>query len=268
MMEVRDPDEKKRRRIAAIATVLFHVIAIILFIFFGLTQPSPLPEDGGASIEFGWDEAASGDAVADITDPNPVPQQTQQEAPQEEVVEDIPVDEVVTDEASDVAVPEVKEEIKPKPKDPKPKPKPEEKPKPTISSDLSNALQSLNQPSGGGSQGDKDGTGDQGNPKGTTGKGTLGSGSGSWQLDGRSMLPGYGTKINTTTEEGTVVMNIWVDRNGNVTKVQPNLKESNTTSQYLFNLAKTDILNNFKYNGDPNAAIGQRGTVRYEFKLK
>jgi hypothetical protein len=50
--------------------------------------------------------------------------------------------------------------------------------------------------------------------------------------------------------------------------VQPNLRESNTTSQYLINLAKNDVLNNFKFNGDPDAAISQRGKVRYVFQLK
>ena len=82
------------------------------------------------------------------------------------------------------------------------------------------------------------------------------------------MMPGYGTKIRDTKEEGIVVLNIWVDRNGKVTKVQPNLRESNTTSQYLINLAKNDVLNNFRFNGDPSAAISQRGKVRYVFQLK
>lgn len=262
--------DKNRKRKAAIVTVIFHVVAILLFLFFGLKEPNPPLEEQGASIEFGWDEAASGDAVADIQDNQPVQEQVQEEQPIEEVVEESPVDEVVTDESSDVAVPDKKDEPKPKPKDPKPDPKPVEKPKPQITDKLSNALESLSNPSsGGGSQGDdKEGEGDKGNPQGTSGNGALGGGSGSWSLDGRSMLGGYGTKINDTKEEGIVVLNIWVDRNGKVTKVQPNLRESNTTSQYLINLAKNDVLNNFKFNGDPSASIEQRGKVRYDFRLK
>ncbi len=260
--------DKNRKRKAAIVTVIFHVVAILLFIFFGLKEPNPPLEQQGASIEFGWDEAASGDAVADIQETQPVQEQVHQEN-QQEVVEESPVDEVATDESSEIAVPKEKDKPKPKPKDPKPDPKPVEKPKPTISNELSNALESLNNPSGGGSQGTSEtGTGDQGNPQGTSGNGALGGGSGSWSLDGRSMLGGYGTKITDTKEEGIVVLNIWVDRNGKVTKVQPNLRESNTTSQYLINLAKNDVLNNFKFNGDPNASIEQRGKVRYDFRLK
>lgn len=175
------------------------------------------------------------------------------------------MEEVASDEASDIAVPTEKES-QPEPEETEPV---EEEPvKPQITDQLSDALNALSQPSGGGSQGDTEGDGDQGNPEGTDGKGALGGGSGSWQLDGRSMLGGYGTKINDTKEEGTVVLNIWVDQNGKVTKVQPNLRESNTTSQYLINLAKNDVLKNFKFNGDPGAAISQRGKVRYVFKLQ
>lgn len=267
-----DQTEKNRKRKATIVTVAFHAIALLLFLFFGLKQPNPLPEEQGASIEFGWDDAASGDFVADVQTPDPAPQQAQEQTPQPEIVEETPVDEVVTDETSEIAVPKVEEKPKPKPKpkDPEPTPKPVEEPKPTINDKLKGALESLKNSSegGGGSKGDSQGEGVQGNPKGTTGSGALGGGSGSWELDGRSMMPGYGTKIKTTTEEGIVVLNIWVDRSGKVTKVQPNLRESNTTSQYLINLATNDVLNNFKYNGDPTASIEQRGKVRYDFRLK
>ncbi len=267
-MEAESPEEKKRKRIAIIATVVFHVLALIAFFIFGLEQPVPLPEEEGASIEFGWDEVASGDAVADIS-PEPVQEQVQAPTPPVEETVTETVEEVVTDEASDVAVPS-QEESQPVVEETTPEEVEEEpEPEPQISDRLNNALDALSNPSGGGSQGPDDtGTGDKGNPDGTKGQGALGQGNGSWQLDGRSMLPGYGTKISTTREEGVVVLKIWVDRNGNVTKVQPDLKESNTTSQYLINLAKNDVLNNFKFNGDPSAMVEQRGKVRYVFQLK
>jgi protein TonB len=262
-----EEEEKKRKVKAIVATIVFHAVALILFFFFGLTQPNPLPEDAGASVEFGWDEDAGG---PDIISPT---QQVQQPEPvadsQPEVVED-PIDEIAEEAESEIAVPKPSE-VKPKPIEEKKPEKPviKPKPKPTISDQLNDALQSLNETNNPGTgQGETTGDGDQGNPDGTDGDGMIGSGSGSWQLDGRSMLPGYGTKINTTKEEGIVVMNIWVDKNGKVTKVQPNLRESNTTSQYLINLAKNDVLNNFKFNGNPDAAISQRGKVRYVFQLK
>ena len=259
-------EEKKRKTKALIFTIAFHVIALIFFLIYGLTQPVPIPDDAGASVEFGWEEDAGGPDIVSPTQPVEEVQEVEETMP--EVTED-PVEEVVQETESDIAVPEAQEQ-KPEPveeeKEPE-QPKPE--PKPTISDQLSDALESLNEtPSQGSGQGETIGSGDQGSPNGTDGQGTLGGGSGSWQLDGRKMLPGYGTKIRDTKEEGIVVLNIKVDRNGKVTDVTPNLRESNTTSQYLINLAKNDVLNNFRFNGDPEAAFSQRGKVRYVFQLQ
>lgn len=256
--------EKIRRTKAIVATVLFHGILLLLFLIFGLKQPVPLPEEGGATVEFGWDNTAGGADIAQVVSEQPQPEQTPEPVKSEPVTATEELDEAATEEDNTIAIP--KPEKKPTPTKPK---EPEKKPEPTVSKELSNALDNAwNTPSGGGSQGDETGTGNQGNPKGTDGKGVLGGGSGSWQLEGRSMMPGYGTKISTTREEGIVVLNIWVDRQGRVTRVQPNLKESNTTSQYLINLAKTDVLNNFVFNSDASAAVEQRGKVRYVFQLK
>lgn len=264
---------KNRKRKAAAITIAFHAVAILIFLFFGLKQPNPLPEESGASIEFGWDQAASGNTLADIQAEQPAQTQAQQTPAPAEPIEEQPEEDVATDDESQIAVPKEEEKPKPKPEKPAPKPVPkeEEKPKPQLDDKLKGALESLKNPTGGGgSKGrEETGTGQQGNPAGgKTGGGSLGGGSGSWSLDGRSMLPGYGTKITTTTEDGIVVLNIWVNRNGEVTKVQPNLAESTTTSQYLINLAKNDVLNNFKWNASPNASIEQRGKVRYDFRLK
>lgn len=256
--------EKKRKAKAIIATVIFHGILLILFLIYGLKQPVPLPEEGGATVEFGWDNTAGGADIANVVSKTPEPEVKPEPQKSEPVQTTDDVEEMATEENSAVEIP--KQENKPAPVKPT---EPEKKPEPTVSDKLNNALDNAwNTPSGGGSQGDDSGEGNQGNPNGSDGKGVLGGGSGSWQLDGRSMLPGYGTKISTTREEGIVVLNIWVDKQGRVTRVLPNLKESNTTSQYLINLAKTDVLENFVFNADPSAAVEQRGKVRYVFQLK
>jgi outer membrane biosynthesis protein TonB len=284
-----EAQEKNRRRKALAITIVFHAVVTLLFLFFGLKQPNPLPEEQGASIEFGWDANATASVVESqvAATPQPIPTPV----PPTEAKED----EVATQDDSEVAVTPQKETKKPK--DPKPKepvkpkeesrpkedtkpkedPKPAEEPKPQISQQLSNALGQLGQ--GGGQQGNTQGEGAQGNQQGSTGGGGSGSGTsgsgtgllgggGSWDLAGRSMMPGYGTKISTTKEEGIVVLNIQVDRSGKVVSATPNLRESNTTSQYLINLAINDVLNNFRFNADPNAAIEQRGRVRYVFRLQ
>lgn len=274
-MEDPESDKRKRRTKALVITIAFHAVALLLFLIFGLTQPVPLPKDAGASVEFGWDEQSGADIAVPTATSKPIPQPTEQAEPTPSP-EDV-VDEVAKEDESDISVPEPK---KPEPKkEEKPKKPAEEKPavkeekpvekqpEPTLDDRLSEALGSLGKGSGEG-QGDNEGPGKQGDPRGSDGKGVLGGGSGSWELSGRSMMPGYGTKISDTKEEGIVTLNIWVDRQGKVTKVQPNLRESNTTSQYLINLAKNDVLNNFRFNGDPGAAIEQKGKVRYVFQLK
>ena len=195
-------EEKKRKRIAAIVTITFHVVALILFLIFGLTQPVPLPEDQGASVEFGWDDSGDGEAIAQTEITQPV-QEIAESTPVQEVTEEVVEEEVVTDEESEVAVPEQKEEVKPQ--EEAEQEEPVEEPEPELDDRLKNALNSINSPNNIGSSKGEDGdSGNQGNPSGTNGKGVLGGGSGSWQLDGRSMMPGYGTKIRDTKEEGIV----------------------------------------------------------------
>lgn len=274
--EFNTAEDKKRKRKAAIIAVIFHVVITLLFLFFGLTQPDPLPEQQGASIEFGWDaDGSMADLQTPQAIPTPAPVPESEPTPVNEVEE-----EVLTQDDSEVSVPVVEDEKpkpveKPKPKpDPKPDPKPEPKPdpepaeeKPQVSDALKQAMEAFGKP-GEGNKGETTGAGTQGNPQGTEGQGSLGGGSGSWQLDGRSMMPGYGTKIRDTKEEGIVVLNITVDRTGKVTGATPNLAESTTTSQTLVNLATRDVIENFRFNADPNASFEQRGKVKYVFQLK
>ena len=68
-------------------------------------------------------------------------------------------------------------------------------------------------------------------------------------------------------EEGKVVLNIWVDKNGHVLRTTQNLKESNTTSQYLFNLAKNAAAK-AKFNPSPDAPPQQKGKMTFVFILR
>lgn len=269
-------EDKKRKRKAGVITVIFHIIITILFLFFGLKQPVPLPEQQGASIEFGWDATGS---MADLQTPaTPIAQPTPAPAdptPAEEIEE-----EVATEDDSEVSIP-TEEVDKPKPVEkPKPEPKPTPKPtpkpepapepveeKPQVSDDLRRAMEAFGKP-GEGTKGEAGGEGNQGSQEGTTGQGAMGGGAGSWQLDGRSMLPGYGTKIRDTKEEGIITLNITVDKSGKVTGATINMRESTSTSPYLINLATKDVMNNFRFNPDQAAAFEQRGKVKYVFRLQ
>ncbi len=118
----------------------------------------------------------------------------------------------------------------------------------------------------GGSEGNGEGIGDRGNPDGMPGgKGVLGRGNGTWELAGRSLVKGI--SIETTKEEGIVVLKIWVDRRGNVFKAEPILSQCTTTSEYLFGLAKKAAMQN-QYDSKPEAAPEQVGKMTFKFILK
>jgi TonB family protein len=99
-----------------------------------------------------------------------------------------------------------------------------------------------------------------------TGNG-IGSGSGSgmsWKLDGRSMKST--PKVNgTAPDDGTVTVDIWVDANGNVTKVIANAAKSNTSNGTLFRMAE-DAARKAKFSSSPTGNE-QKGSIKITFKL-
>ncbi len=125
-----------------------------------------------------------------------------------------------------------------------------------------------NQSSGTGSQGVSTGTGDQGRPNGTPNSNNYtgnGGGNGNFSLAGRSSvaLPRPDYKSN---DQGTVVVQIWVDRNGNVTRAEYQPKGSNTSNGYLVSQAIA-AAKRARFNADPAAPEEQKGTITYIFKI-
>lgn len=126
-----------------------------------------------------------------------------------------------------------------------------------------------NQPSGSGSQGVAGGTGDQGNPNGNPNSNNYsGNGGGNgmnYSLAGRSNVtlprPNY-----SSNDQGTVVIQIWVDRDGKVTRAEYQPKGSNTSNGYLVSQARAAALR-ARFNADPNAPDEQKGTITYIFKI-
>lgn len=267
--------EKNRRKKALLGTVVFHVLLLVLFMFTGLTQPDPIPEEIGVEISL----ANIGDSYTGSgeTEPTEVAPPSNSPAPTQPVVQPAaestpePAEEVVSDVNSDVSVkkPTETEAKKPKKKPVEEVKTPEPAPKPTVNT---KALYPGSKPStdpaqtSGGSQGNKGGEGNMGSLEGKKeGKGALGGGQGSWELSGRSLLEG--ARIDDTDEEGIVVLNIWVDRYGKVQRTTPNLSKSTTTSQKLFEKAKkAAMLTRYSPKGD--AAVEQKGLMTFKFILR
>lgn len=120
------------------------------------------------------------------------------------------------------------------------------------------------------SQGVTYGSGNQGTAQGTVGAAKYGSGGGigdgiSANLDGRSALslpkPYY-----PGNEQGIVVVQVTVDKNGRVTKAEAGFKGSNTADPDLISAAKKAALQ-AKFNVDASAPAYQVGTITYRFVL-
>lgn len=139
----------------------------------------------------------------------------------------------------------------------------------------------------GGSEGETGKPGDQGNPQGSmtaknhygtpgSGDGTgtgFGNGTGSGSGSGASFdLSGRTSKYlpkpeYTIREQGTVVVRIWVSKDGFVTRAEAGARGTTTSSDALFKLATKAALK-AKFSPNPNAPEEQKGSITYHFVLQ
>jgi hypothetical protein len=241
--------QQNDRRTGIISTVVLHVLLVLLFLFFGLSQPNPLPEEVG--IELSFEDA--GGLTGGAPDPSPgSPQETATPVTAPETPE-----EVATDENSEV---EVTKPVKPTPK-PTPKPAEPKPPKPNpnalFNPSTNPSTNPTTGPPGGGPPGEKPGEGGVGN---FHGKGFEG------KLAGRGLMRGPSIS-EKPTEGGKVALDIFVDRTGKVTRVAFNLDRSTTTSQVLFNLAKKAALQ-CTFTAKPDGPAEQKGEMTFVFILE
>ena len=71
---------------------------------------------------------------------------------------------------------------------------------------------------------------------------------------------------NNSSEQGTVVIKIWVDRSGKVINARMKVSGTNTSSTNLQKLALEAALK-ARFNTNPNATEVQTGTITYKFVL-
>jgi TonB family protein len=168
--------------------------------------------------------------------------------------------------------------------------KPAEEPK-KVSDNLKNAFDQMKQGSGntkgtgqqGVQNGNKDGVGLQnggssmgqgGGQGGGNGTGTgPGNGSGTgpgtgnlasdYKLDGRNMIR-KPKIVEKAPDEGVVVVDIWVDKNGNVTRAAANPGQSRATNAKLYRLAEEAARKAVFSSG---SMAEQKGTLKITFRL-
>lgn len=265
-------DKDKRRGV--IVTAVIHLALLLVFLFFGLKYYEPKPEDG-IVINFGYSETGSGNQDNGAPTPSkPQPQEQQPEQVTEtENITETSQNPVQTQNAVDAPSLETQTAKKTNPK--KEEPVKEPKPDPQPSQELQDLLKQTQQSKEGG-EGVAGGPGDQGDPDGdknsqnrTGGGGGGAGGDGNYQLGGRRALekprPDY-----PCSEEGRVVVKIYVNRSGKVTRAQagekiPNGAATTTTSSCLYSQAENAAMRT-TWQADSDAPETQVGYIVYNFR--
>ncbi len=273
-------DTTYKRKSAIITSILMLLVVLLLFAF-GLGYKDP-PDEYGVEVNFGYTDAGSGNNITSTqqvkTDPNP--QKQQEEAPEKETpVEAVkPVEtkteEVITqdtEDAPEVNTEPVKETVtkttselvkeEPVKETPAP-PKPDKSTTDALNSILNGVSNDGTSTTG---DGDSDKAGNQGNinenPYATSYYGS-GSGNGSGHgLNGRNKL-GYKKSLQNCNEEGKVVVKIFVNQNGKVTKTT--IQQSDDP---CLNVAAKKTAMSYKFNADSKAPRTQTGFVVVNFSL-
>jgi len=276
------PHKKKSAGLTAVVAILL----LLLFFMLGLTYYDP-PISYGMEVNFGTLAQGSGEvqptkSVQTIEQPVEKPFEVEEKVevtPRKESTEES-IKEVLTEKESTVVVPDKKEEVKlreaveeePEPEvEPEPLkevPKVSEATKSVVSNLLKNKTEDGEQTQGEGDdlvQGDKGKL--EGNPYSSSyynnyGLGGRGKGYG---LNGRN-LQSNGKVVQDCNQEGTVVVRITVNNNGEVVQAVPGVKGSTNTHPCLLEPArKTALLH--KWFPDNNAPAEQIGFVVIQFKL-
>ena len=250
----------KNSRLGIIGTVIVHLLLLLLFITYGMPYQDPPPENEGAMlINFGTSDSGSGDEQPT----EPVSAASQSVTPTENTAAEENVLTQENVEAIEVNSSPVQEEV-----ETIPDPIVEQ----VVSQNLLEALNSANNATNNSestaNQGETEGAGDQGNPNGdvnSNGTSTSGSNGIGFNLGNRGKVS-FKKPENPTQEDGTVVVDIWVNRAGKVVRAKTGARGSTTTNPILQKKAE-EAAYQAKFKKDEGAPFEQKGTMTFVFIL-
>lgn len=267
--------EKKSFVISSIITITL----LLLFIFFGLTYMDPPPENGIA-INFGNTDFGSGNTnttnpiksdIREVTNPQIEETTAESTAPSQASENVITADNEATialKKQKEIADAKAKADAQAKAAEQKKKQEEADK-----KAKLDALIGGVKKSDGKTTEGD--GTsktpGNQGKLDGSiyansyygSGKGT-GTGNGSWGLSGRKLSKPGAVKAECN-DEGTVVIEVKVNKSGLVTNAKFSPSGSNTTSKCLQEAAIKSAMK-YKWNDDEKAPDDQIGFIVFNFR--
>lgn len=275
----------QKHKTGILGTIAFHAVLAIFLIIFKFSTPLPLPTEKGILINFGNTEQASGESALrknlkssqEQSQPQTQKQTTEQNQEQEEIItqdnEEAPaVKPQEKKETKENQQPdkkqvdtEEKDTNKEEKKDQEEKEKQQEVNKKALYPGKSNEEEGEN-------EGVEEGEGNQGKETGSpfsdnySDQNSKGMGGIDFSLKGRNPESLPKPEYNYQ-EEGKVVVEITVDKYGNVTKATAGVKGSTTLNKNLLQAARKAALN-AKFDRKPSAPAYQKGTITYYFILQ
>ena len=287
----RIPSEKGK---GLAGTIIIHSILLLLLIFIAFTIPDPPENEEGILVNFGTDETGLGmiepstpavqqeAAPAPANEPNvqtedePLLTQDDEEAPEVKKVDPEAEKRRLEKVEADRKLKEQRDaerKIKAAEEAERKRIEAEKQRLADISNRTKNALaNSKNAGTSSTSEGVAGGKGNQGVPTGSVNSNVRGDGSGlgdkgiSYALQGRGFQKLPAPKYDYQGE-GTVVVEVSVDRQGKVVQANPGTKGSTILDDYLLKVAKDAALE-AQFEANQNAPLIQKGTITYIFKLK
>ncbi len=259
----------KDKRKGLMGTVVLHLALFLIFLFMGLTYYEPKPEEG-IVINFGYSATGMGnqnDGAERATRPTPQSQQVNNEQAVNQEAQDPVLTQDVEDAPSLQTQSNAQTSTEPTPQEPEP---------PQPSDELNDLLNQVERSREGG-EGEAGGAGNQGDPTGDpdspnrVGGGGGGNGTGNYMLGNRRALE-KPEPIYECPDEGRVVVKIYVDRQGKVSRAIPGEKvpggaATTTTSSCLYEKAKAAALRT-TWQADTDAPTLQIGYIVYNFIKK
>jgi len=281
-------DTRHKKKSFTLTTILLSALLLILF-YIGLTYMDP-PIENGIAINFGTMDFGSGkEAPRPKQTPQPIKQQESVPVSEpSQPVSDAPTEKVITqeteesirinqererkrkvDEAARNAKAEAQRKADAKRRAEEEKRKAQEAKKKRLDALIGGIGKAEGKSNTG--EGDDSKSGDKGSPDGdpyaTSYYGAPGSGNwtGGYGLNGRSLLKKNAFR-QECNEEGKVVVEIKVDRNGRVIQAKPGVRGSDNLAPCLLEPARRTALS-YKWNLDSKAPSVQTGFIVVNFKL-
>lgn len=270
--------EKSYQRRSATITAIIVIALLLLAFFLILNRPEPDFPEEGILISMGQTETGSGieepQQQQEVTSPPPTP------APQQsdEVVEEVNVTQDVNSTAVDVEEDQEQEQPveEPEPQEEpvtqpvqtpeQPTEEPQEDPRYTYNPNASNSQsQSTSQGS------TNDPTGNMGDPNGDPSSPNMGDNPGlgnsgvAFDLGGRGARSLPTPERKARNEQGKIILEIFVDQQGNVVRVGDLLRGTEVTDPAMIQEAR-QLAAKCRFQADPSAPSVQRGTIAITFK--